>query len=257
VPEGTYNINRSLSNLVIGPGGGIGLPITSNARGDNLLTQLQSIAAAGCVNFQITLHGGPYSDFDGTWLEFDTFIGRDLTQTVELSVESGTLKEYEYIVSRPKGNLIIAAGPNVQANQQFWFGADPDSIAQYGMVEEWASGASANSQDTVDEINTEMGASVNTSLLNDAYTTSVTLTLQETDQLRFKRDFDLGDKVRVWVDDIPVDETVRQLYYVLSSSGTASGGSLVTTFKPRQTSKAVQQIRQNTEAINRLMLQKG
>lgn len=63
----------------------------------------------------------------------------------------------------------------------------------------------------------------NAALAQSIVNTQLTLTIQETDQVRYPRDFGLGDKVCVMIGDQPVYEIVTAFQYSIPTSATGAG----------------------------------
>ena len=242
--------SRAVPHLIVAPSVGLGNSIVSNARGETLLTQIQNIAIVGQLFFNVTQ--------DGTDLVFDTFKGRDLTVDTELvfSVEAFNLKEYQYGFGLPTANMIIGVGPNAGVDKIMMPSGDPISIAEYGRFESWgnASQGGAGDKDSPEVISAAMLAANNVSLLTSAYSQALALSLQETDQIRFPRDFNVGDKVRIMVGDVPVDQVVTTLNYSVPAGGASGMGSSIAAFSPYQQSQIQNRQKQQGELLKQLLL---
>jgi hypothetical protein len=238
---------RAIPHLAVKTNYGRGGDVVVNSRGENLLAQIQDIAIAGGVYFYVTQNG--------TDLEFEVYTGADLTDgDLIFSVESGTLKEYEYTLGLPIANMVIGVGPNPGVDKIMLPSADPISIAQYGRFEGWESAATGQASDTPAEINTNMGATNQIALLSEAYNAQLTLTIQETDQIRFPRDFYVGDKVRVMIGDEPIDQVVTNLNYSVPAGSGSAGGSAALAFSKKQQTRVMQKLGMQGDLIRQLML---
>jgi hypothetical protein len=213
-----------------------------------LLSQIQNLSIVGQLYFQIKQVG--------TDLVFDVFQGNDLTENADLefSVRSGNLKEYQYSVGLPVANMLIGVGPNPGAAKVMMPTADPASIAQFGRFESWMSASQGNASDTNAEISSAMAAANQVALLTEAYTSSVTLTLQETDQVRYPRDFNLGDKVRIMIGDVPTDQIVTSLSYDIPAGSGSGTGSALTAFYKKQMSRLMTRQNAQGDLIRELLL---
>jgi hypothetical protein len=242
--------SRAVPHLIIASSVGTGNNIVSNARGETLLTQIQNIAVVGQLFFNITQ--------DGTDLVFDTFKGRDLTEDTELvfSVEAFNLKEYQYGFGLPTANMIIGVGPNAGVDKIMMPSGDPLSIAEYGRIEAWgnASQGGAGDTDTPDVISAAMSAANKVALLTSAYNQALALSLQETDQIRFPRDFNVGDKVRIMVGDAAVDQVVTTLNYSVPAGGAGGMGSSIAAFSSYQQTQIQNRQKQQGELLRQLLL---
>ena len=237
---------RAIPNLVIETNFGRGANVVVNSRGENLLSQIQDTAIAGGVYFYVTQNG--------TKLEFEVYTGADLTNDVIFSTDSGTLAEYEYTIGLPTANMVIGVGPNAGVDKIMLPSADPISIKQYGRFEGWESATTGQASDTPAEINTNMAATNQIALLSEAYNAQLTLTIQETDQIRFPRDFYVGDTVCVMIGDEPINQVVTNLNYSVPAGSGSASGSAALAFSKRQQTRVMQQIGVQGDLIRQLML---
>jgi len=239
---------REIPLLTVLPSRAIGDMITSNARGEKLLAQVQNVAIAGNVNFQL-------KQVDQQ-LVFDVFKGRDLTEHSELvfSAEARNLKEAEYGFGLPEANVVMGVGPNAGVKKIMMPSADMTSVGQYGRFEEWEAALSGNSGDTPQQINTAMLASNNNALIQKANNSSISISLQETDQVRFPRDFTMGDRVRIMSGLIPTDLIVTNVYYTVPAGSGSGTGSAVGAFSKLQMSRLMIKQDRQGDLLNALLL---
>jgi len=226
-----------------------GLTVTANSRGENLLTQVQNVCLSGGVNFKTTQINGE--------LVFDTFMGNDLTQDGNLifSVESGNLKEYVYTYGPPTANMIWGCGPQTGPDKQMLPSGDINSIQQYGRWESWISAATAVAGDTPAQIAANMVQTNNLALSQSVINGQLTLTIQETDQVRYPRDFGLGDKVRVMVGTMPVDEIITTIMYSLpSGTSSAAQGSALMVALTKQETRAMQAQKATSKLLQQMQM---
>ena len=224
---------RAIPHLEVGPPTMQGSTVTSNARGEALLTQVQNVCLSGGINFKTTQVGNE--------LVFDTYLGNDLTQNGNLmfSVEMGNLKEYMYSYGPPTSNMIWGCGPETGPGKLMLPSGNQDSINQYGRWEGWISAATANAGDSASQIAANMVQTNNAALAQAIVNGSLTLTIQETDQVRYPRDFGLGDRIRIMVGTMPIDEIVTTIVYSLPGSTSSAASSALTTALTKQQTRAM------------------
>jgi hypothetical protein len=239
---------RAIPHLKVPSNYGRGIEVTSNARGENLLTQIQSLSNTGGLLFRI--------EQVGTDLEFDVWKGADLTTNTDLifSVESGNLKEYEATIGLPIANMLIGVGPNPGVDKIMLPTGDPDSISQFGRFEGWQNASQGNAGDTPVLINAAMLAANQAALLTQAYVSSASLTIQETDQVRFPRDFRLGDTVRTMVGNEPVDHVITNIDYTVPAGSGGGAGSALTGFLKKQMNRTMTKLGYQGDLLKQILL---
>ena len=208
---------RAIPHLVVAHPLSQGAVVTSNARGESLLTQVQNVCLSGNVNFKTTQQG-----YD---LVFETYVGNDLSQDGNLvfSLASGNLSDYQYNYGSPTANMVWGCGPETGVDKLMLPSGDIQSINDYGRWETWISSATAKAGDSAALIAANMVQTNNAALAQSIVNTQLTLTIQETDQVRYPRDFGLGDKVCVMIGDQPVYEIVTAFQYSIPTSATGAG----------------------------------
>ena len=224
---------RAIPHLEVAPPTMQGATVTSNARGEILLTQVQNICLAGGINFKTTQIGNE--------LVFDTFLGNDLSQNGNLvfSVESGNLKEYAYTYGPPTANMIWGCGPETGPDKVMLPSGDTKSINQYGRWESWINSSTADAGATASDIAASMVQSNNAALAQSVVNGQLTLTIQETDQVRYPRDFGIGDKVRIMIGNYTIDEIVTTIVYSLPGGTSSAASSALTAALTRQETRAM------------------
>jgi len=240
---------RAWPHLVIAPPTAQGLVVTSNARGEYLLTQVQDICLSGGINFRVR-------QIDDE-LVFETFTGNDYTQdlNLELSLDAGNLDGYVYTYGPPIANMVWGCGPNTGPDKVMLPSGNTDSIKQYGRWESWISSTTAAAGATAAQINANMVQANNTELATTLINASLMVTIRETDQMRYPRDFDLGDKVRVVVGSRTVDEVITEVSYTYPSTSSAGsqGTALSFALSKTQTALATGQ-KKNTRLLQQMTM---
>jgi hypothetical protein len=152
-------------------------------------------------------------------------VGNDLSQDGNLvfSLASGNLSDYQYNYGSPTANMVWGCGPETGVDKLMLPSGDIQSINDYGRWETWISSATAKAGDSAALIAANMVQTNNAALAQSIVNTQLTLTIQETDQVRYPRDFGLGDKVCVMIGDQPVYEIVTAFQYSIPTSATGAG----------------------------------
>jgi hypothetical protein len=244
--------SRSVPYLMVGTPAAQGTQVTSNARGEELLTQVQNICLSGGVNFRTRMKD-PYKQE----ITFETFMGKDLSQdeNIEFSLDAETLKEFKYAYGPPAANMVWCAGPNTGPDKIMLPSGAPDSISQYGRWEQWVSNATAQAGDTAAAIQASMVQANNLQLASSTPTMQLSLTLQESDLVRYGRDFDIADKVRVIIGDEVIPWFVSAIDYTLPSTGSEAGaGSPILAAMLYRDTKQMTQLREVKTVLQQIYL---
>ena len=244
---------RRIPNLTVADSMGRGNAVTSSARFDNLLTQVQNIGLASAgLHFDITRQADQ--------LVFDTFYGRDYTsgkpEQIVFSEDNQTLREYDLRIDVSTGNYIIVGGPGSGWDQAFGFQEDLESEGDFGRVEMFmdASGLSTTATDA--EIESALAQAGQMQLTSSAYLTQISLVLEENNMLQYIRNFKLGDMVTVDIEGIPYDDTITEIYYIYSSSSQTSASNLQTAMKARKSLRMImKKLKQHDAMLNTLFTQ--
>ena len=240
---------RAWPHLTVAPPSSQGSVVTANSRGESLLTQVQDVCLSGGINFRIKQVG--YE------LIFDTFPGNDYTQNLnlEFSIASGNLEGYVYTYGPPTSNMVWGCGPNTGPDKIMLPGGNTDSITQYGRWESWISSTTAAAGTTAAQINANMVQANNAALAKTLVNASLTVAIRETDQIRYPRDFDLGDKVRIVVGSRTVDEVITEVSYNYPSAASAAsqGTALSFALSKTQTALATGQ-KKNTRLLQQIAM---
>jgi hypothetical protein len=150
--------------------------------------------------------------------------------------------------------MLIGVGPNPGVDKIMLPTGDLDSIKQFGRFEAWSNASQGNAGDTPVVINAAMLASNQSQLLTTAYQSSLSLTIQETDQVRFPRDFNLGDKIRTMIGNEPSDQIVKAISYSIPAGSGGGQGSALGAFLKRQMSRTMIKVGQQGDLLKQLLL---
>jgi hypothetical protein len=239
---------RAWKHLYVAAPNAQGSIVTSNARGESLLTQVQNVCLSGGINFHITQVGDE--------LVFDTFRGNDLTQNknLVLSQKRGNLTDYSYSYGAPTANMIWGCGPETGVDKLMLPSGDVQSIKDYGRWESWISSASAKAGTSTAEVAANMVQTNNATLAASLVNCQLTLTIQETDQVRYIQDFNLGDKIRVMIGSKPVDEVITNITYTIPTSARGGSGSTLTAALSKQETLQMKQAKATQKLLRTLVM---
>jgi hypothetical protein len=185
-------VGRRIPGLFV-PVSGFGPTLTNSGRWQLSLPLLQEIALASevagtLVGFRIVQ--------SGTDLLFDVYAPADLTSTVRLSIDTGTLAGFSYKRTAPTMTYAIVGGDGEGTARTIVEKQNGALIGLWGRIE----------GDLVDARNaanaTELGQAADTALAEGAGTTSLSITPVDTDTQRYGVHYSLGDKVTVIVDTL-------------------------------------------------------
>ena len=242
--------------LKVAPPNGQGLPVTANSRFENLLTQIQDVCLSGGIFFRVT-----QADVGVDELVFDTFAGNDLSidGNLIMSAESGNLGDYSFSYGPPTANFAMGAGPNTGPEKCMLPNGNLDSIAQYGRWEVMATSqqSQATTSSTTDftQINADLVQTTNAELAKDLVNASLSLSLTETDQVVYPRDFDMGDQIGIMVGDDLVAQIITSVDYSYPASSTgASSGSAVTAAMSRRASLDMEQQQATQRLLHKITM---
>jgi hypothetical protein len=241
---------RAWKHLAVAIPNSQGTLVTSNARGESLLTQVQNVCLSGGVNFKTTQIGDQ--------LIFDTFLGNNLTQNKNLvfSYARGNLTDYSYSYGAPTANVVWGVGPQSGVDKLMLPSGDVQSIGDYGRWESWISSSSAKAGTSAAEVAANMVQTNNAALAASLVNCNLTMTIQETDQVRYLRDFNIGDKVRVMIGRQPVDEIITTITYTIPTSAKGAGsGSTLTAALSKQETTAMKQAKAVQKTVRTLVMQ--
>lgn len=239
---------RAIPHLECAPPTGQGSTLTANSRGENLLTQIQSVCMAGGVNFRTR-------QIDDE-LVFETFLGADLAQNGNMifSVEGGNLKEYKYTYGPPTANMVWGCGPRTGPDKQMLPSANDVSIAQYGRWESWINASTAEAGSNDAQIAANMVQANNISLAQTTINAQMTLTIQETDNTRYPRDFNIGDKVRIMIGKKTIDEILTTVVYSVPAGSSMGAGTTLGAAMTKSDTKQMRGLKDTTKLLQQMTM---
>ena len=239
---------RAIPFLTVAQSLGRGAQVTANSRGEVLLTQIQDVCSSGGINFSLKQVGQQ--------LVFDCFYGNDLSANNALvfSVDGGNLKEYDFTYGPPPANFIMGAGPQTGIDKIMLPSANTTSINQYGRREAWVASGSSTTGETADQIALDMTQSNALALAQSLSNLSLSLTIQENDQVRFPRDFKLGDKVGIDIGGYLTSQIVSAISYSIPAGTGAAQGSAMTAALTKTMTKSMYEQTEVSKQLQRMLI---
>jgi hypothetical protein len=194
---------------------GLGLTVTGRARFQTLMELFGGLAlAGGDMGFKVVQSNNA--------LLFTTYIPSDKTSTVIFSPLLGNLIDFEYTLTAPDENYVIAGGTGEGTARIFAEQGDSDSISVYGRMEHFIDSRDVSST-------SELLQSVQNELVQMAEQTALSITPIETNAIQFGRDYNLGDKVTVVItqendsggQDIiqTIQDVIREVKFTIDKDG--------------------------------------
>ena len=238
---------RQIAGLVIGTDPVTGATVTGNARYDNLLTLLQTLAITGGIGFRII-------QVDNE-LQFQTYETVDRSSSVAFSTALGNLTGFQYGTTRPTGNYVFVGGDGDTTARAINEFASSASIAQWGRIEGDfvnSSGASGSAQ---------MKQDGQAALTSGAELMQLSITPVDTPQCLYKVNYDLGDTVAVNLSKPirtpyglqgQVIDTVQSCTINLSSNGGVITSPAVSPVPKNMRATLFRDLKQFRKRLNRL-----
>lgn len=169
---------------------------------DDLLRSLALVG--GGLGFRIV-----QSDLN---LLFEVYEPEDRTRTAVFSEELGNLAGFSYQAEAAEANHVLAAGGGEGVARTFVEGADSASVVRYGRIETFK-----DQRQTTDTA--ELQQAVDEELAERAEQVGLSISPSDTDALQFGRDYNLGDRVTVVLDDTRIVDVLREVKIVLDGNG--------------------------------------
>jgi Siphovirus ReqiPepy6 Gp37-like protein len=197
---------RRLPGLSLAADPLLGSTITGRARWQTLLELLAGLAlAGGGLGLRLVAQAG-------SGIQFSSYAPADKSSTVVFSLELGTLGGYRYEAGAPEANYIYAAGSGEGTARTIREGQDPASIASWQRIEDFV-----DRRDT--SVSAELDQEIAEQLADKAGPVGLSITPLDVPGRAYGVDYQLGDRVRVVIDDTPVDEVIREVRLVLTPTG--------------------------------------
>lgn len=182
-----------------------GRDVRRRTRFENLLTLCQLLAEPAGLGFRALQAGdAPY---------FDVYQPQDRSAEVKFTVGRNNLVSRRYHRACSTGNWIGLGAGGEGTARILRSTSDPASINRWGRRVE----AFVDRRDTTDE--TELADALAEALAEHADTEELELSVQDTDQVAFGRDYGLGDIVTAIFDRYSVTAVVRQVEISVDGKG--------------------------------------
>ena len=226
-------VARQISGLTLDTDLGRGSTVHGNARFDQMTTKdglgiIQVLANVGGIGFKIIQ--------SGTNLQLQFYVPSDLTATVKLADELGTIADFTYSLDGPDldsgGNFVVAGGQGEGTARTFVLGSDSASITKWGRIETFR-----DARDTSDA--TTLSERITDTLNSSAEKVSFQATLAQTDSLIYGRDFNIGDKVTCVIDGTSMTNIVQEVNIALDMSSAETVTPLVGSMNPANISEVL------------------
>ena len=191
--------DRQVPNLALGAVAGVGSTVSVSARFSNLLTELQGLAVAGGdLGFRIRQDAGQ--------LLFEVYQPRDLTATARYSWDLGNLRSVSVERSAPTVTHAIVGGQGEEENRQIVERGDAAAAARWWRMEQWVDSRHEDTMDGLEQSGDE-------ALAEGAERVQISAVTVDTEDLKFGRDVQLGDRATIaYLPGVEVSEVVRQAH---------------------------------------------
>lgn len=194
---------RRLERFALAADGLRGTTVKGSARFTSLLELLQGLAlAGGDIGFRIVQSGEA--------LEFQVYQPADKTSTAVFSVEFGNLRGYEYQQTVPSATYAYVAGEGEGTARVIVEGGDAAAITDYGRFETFR-----DRRDTADVPTLEQQRSETLDEMQAK--TALSISPIDTDAVTFGTDYNLGDRVKVVIDGVAIQDVVREVLLTVTS----------------------------------------
>ena len=188
---------RRLSGLTLAADGLLGGTVYGSARFGTLLELLQGLAlAGGDLGFRIVQSAAT--------LMFEVYEPADRTSTAIFSVDFGNLLGYSYQQTVPFANYVYVAGSGEGTGRMIVEGGDATSLATYQRAETFRDRRDTDDTATLEQQRSE-------TLEETQAQTALSISPIDTAAVTFGTHYNLGDRVTVVIDGVPVQDVVREV----------------------------------------------
>lgn len=180
---GNALVDRQVPHLGLGDVTGVGANVTWSARFQPLMDALRDVATiGGGLGFRIRRTGAA--------LLFEVYQPRDLTTTVRFSPAWGNLRRYGLRRAAPRSTTAVVGGQDAGVDRVIRERTNFDAEAAWWRVEVFVDRRDQDDPDELDAAGDERIAA-------DSEIVQLSTVTIDTDQIRFGRDYQLGDLVTV------------------------------------------------------------
>jgi len=209
---------RKITGLTIQTDSALGETVSANARFQTLQQTAYGLAQTGGVGYAI--------EQLGTGLEFQVYVPTDKTATIRMDMDNNKLSRANYAYSSAKLTRAIIGGSGEAEAREF---LEVTTTASEAAETEW----SRRIEVFLDSRNSENTGQLTQSgeeLLVDDGKTIVQMSVTPSDDfnMRFGRDWYLGDKVTVVINDLEASAVVTEVGISISADGVRLGATVGT-----------------------------
>ena len=229
---------RQVANLALGQVSGVGVNVSWSARFQPLMDALREVATiSGDLGFRIRR--------TSSQLLFEVYQPRDLSATVRFSPAWGNLRQYSLRRAAPKVTTAIVGGQDAGVDRTIRERTNTAGESAWWRTEVFVDRRDQDDTDELDAAGDERLAD------NDELVQLATVTV-DTDQIRYGRDYDLGDVVTIALGHgAEVTDTVRAVHLQV----TPNRGEVVTAMVGSQAASSDPEwIRQSRRLARQLAL---
>ncbi|MCS1351141.1 siphovirus ReqiPepy6 Gp37-like family protein [Mechercharimyces sp. CAU 1602] len=188
----------------------------SRARGESMLPFIQGIADySEYKGYPLQILCRQYLNAGDWEVRFET-IEPSIAGNAVMSMSLGTIVSYTYKRIRPKATQILVGGSGEGVDRVFAYTKDDASRSMYGRIEAFEEYTGEKPDDGEETKNLIKYA--NQRLSEYGEQTSFQFQFQETEAVRYGRDFKLGDKVRVILKRQTTTNIVRAVSFSVSGN---------------------------------------
>ena len=193
---------RRVPGLTLATDLGRGATVTGRARFHNLLKLLQSLALqGGGLGFRIV---------DG---EFQVYEPEDKTGEVKLSMDIGSLRDYDYQLRAPKATMVYAGGQGEGTARTIVLGENSAASVRWGRrIETFLDKRQTPDTD-------EIAAAIEETLDRAGEQVRLELTPEPLAQMEPVRDYWLGDTVTASIEGAALEATIRECAVMADGHG--------------------------------------
>lgn len=222
VTDNSVTIMRNLVNLNAGPGAraarivpklalgtfdaGTGETYTLKSRFERMSDVLRTVADnTGQLGFEVVQ--------EGDQLLFNVFVSEDKTAKARFSRGLGNLRSVKYDLTAPTGTAAFVGGSGEEADRTVIVRNNSTDEGNWWRTEIWVEGSQQDDGTGTDTAGT-MAAAGDDALGQNAEKVQLITVTVDTEDVKFGRDFGLGDYVTIEVmPGIEVYDTVRSVHY--------------------------------------------
>ena len=209
---------RKIAGLTIQTDAELGETVSANARFQTLQQTAYGLAQTGGVGYAL--------EQLGTGLEFQVYVPTDRTSTIRMDMVNNKLSRANYSYSSAKLTRAIMGGGGEAADREF---LEVTTTASEEAEEEWSRRIEVF-KDSRNSDNTGQLTQSGEELLVDDGKTIVQMSVTPSDDfsMRFGRDWYLGDKVTVVINDLEASAVVTEVGISISFDGVRLGATVGT-----------------------------